>query len=69
MHDAGGSRHTRSMLITHAHTAAGAGPTNGHLEWKPILLCTSEAAFNCLFPQTLGATKWKKNPKGKNPFD
>lgn len=35
----------------------------------PILLCTSEAAFNCPFPQTLGATRWKKNPKGENPFE
>lgn len=34
----------------------------------PILLCTSEAAFNCLFPQTFGAARWKRNPKGKKPF-
>lgn len=35
----------------------------------PILLCTSEAAFNCLFPQTFGAARWKRNPKGKKPFE
>ena len=28
----------------------------------PILLCTLEAAFNCLYPQTLGAARWNTIP-------